>query len=269
MAENEFILRVIRKQGSAAAVTCGSAIYLGQRYALTCWHVIVGKDEEWGADDAACKCRRDEFSVSSPKSVATARVVSVPCESPRSQLDLALLELDRELPGPALPLLRDVNETFIRNLDECDDVRAWGFACRTDGDAPSSDRIMGHEVERDRYDSTTGRLLDLQLISGSLPHGYSGGAVICRVDGKAACLGVPYLGGEGAATSRFRSSDVVIDQFLAPKLGDDWKQFVLPAESLVPSDQQVAADLLAGYRQAVQKSWGEDFYEKPPEQECQ
>lgn len=285
---NPFILRVWRQGEDQPGefVACGSAIYLGQRYALTCWHVIVGDPKSTSHGDAQKWVATFHYQVTTDLSAAgatsqpdgtqaavgpsrttptgaeeslvlTACVTRVVAESPRGQLDLALLELEQELPVEGLRLLDSVNQTFIDDLPFCDELYACGYACRTDVACPTQDSIQPEHLDRIRIESD--RLLDLQLIQGGVVHGYSGGALVCGRNNKKACLAINWLGGETAATSRFTTSDVMIERFLRPAIGDSYEQFVMPAKDWMPSHDEVYAGLLDTYRRWVRDRWGSDF----------
>lgn len=268
MAENLFILRVMRESRDSdgwntTPVHCGTAVYLGGRYALTCWHVIVEDEECREKEHAAQWCDLYQFTVASAASeteserLISAKVQRVVAESPRCALDLALLELDQELPIAGLRLLSQVGAEFMGNLNTCDEIYACGVAGRTDGGQHSIAPIDPGRLQNQRYRSNY--LVDLQL-TGSLPFGYSGAALICILNSKAGCLGLSWLGGEPASTSRFATSDVIINQFLKLVIGqEELQDFVIPAEFLIPSDGQLESELLETYRCGVQGDWDCDF----------
>ena len=161
---------------------CGTGFLISPRHLLTCAHVVNGVDP----GDIRVRC------------------ADQPGESRRGALvatclpDVALIRLDEQISQRPVPLITNVRTELEPAIAEQRPVIV-GFS--------SSHPEMLVESRMTRITSSlgevaTGRLLEVQ-IEGGRGGGMSGSPVLVEVSGAVACLGMLYLGGEGAATSRF------------------------------------------------------------------
>ncbi|TVQ04789.1 MAG: hypothetical protein EA381_00100, partial [Planctomycetaceae bacterium] len=187
----------------------------------------------------------------------------------RGEGDFALLELkltgDTETRPAPLKLLSNLRGEFLGDrgggetfhLDDCEGVAGCGFP----GEAGGT-RFERHPIDtnhRQNYSiDNAGLLTDWQLTQGSIKEGFSGGAIIARSGNQSACLGMLYLGGEGAATSRVIVSNQLIE-FLRPALGtDELDAMLIEAKDLL---SQAEPELIEQHRQRGLQRWSESFYE--------
>ncbi|TVP96128.1 MAG: hypothetical protein EA381_17715, partial [Planctomycetaceae bacterium] len=236
-ASTHSILRVARRvrpdQGKAGLATSattfrGSAIHLGDCFAITCWHVLVDRnyiEGRWVEENPA----DFEFEVCSSDRRSIARVESVVKASPRHEHDLVLLKLEpsdsEPWPEVGMRLLGEVNEAFMgppekcagAHLSDCERAEACGYPGKGGGKTLAAYPVDVDSFQNRGLDHDTGLLMDWQLRQGGLLPGLSGGAIIGYRGDQAACLGMPYLGGAGAATSRVTVSNDIIE-FLSDAL---------------------------------------------------
>lgn len=251
----------------------GSAIYLGGQYAITCFHVLVPEGQKRDEDYSTLTQNLDtyEYRFLTEDGSQFAVLRHVRGEKRRGEGDFALLELDvcaRTAVQPVpLKLLSNVPGKFLDEpgdgeafqLGDCEGVAGCGFP----GEAGGT-RFERHPVDTTRRQNfsvnNAGLLTDWQLTQGSIKEGFSGGAIIAQSGQQVACLGMLYLGGEGAATSRVTVSNQIIE-FLRPVLRQDELDAML-IESKELLSQTVPASI-EGYRQHGLKRWNERFYEGP------
>ena len=247
----------------------GSAIYLGGCYAITCWHVLVDRNYisgRWVEENPV----DFEFEVSISDRRSIARVESVVKASPRHELDLVLLKLRPSVSEPwpevGMRLLGEVTEAFMgspeecagAHLSDCERAEAFGYPGKSDGVKPAAYPINVASFQNRGRDDDTGLLMDWQLQQGGLLAGLSGGAIIGYRGDQAACLGMPYLGGAGAATSRVTVSNEIIE-FLRDALPSELlEQIVIPISQFLPG---VSEDSGKRYHERLRAAWERQFGE--------
>jgi WD40 repeat protein len=189
----DFLVRIERGTAKKSGF-CGTGFLISPRHVLTCAHVVLGRmPAEEDTHDALVDPgnilvrRVDEFT-------GFLRGTLIGVGLP----DAALIVLEESVPATPLRLITNVRAEQAEGIAK-QRPRVAGFS----GAHPNT--LVESEITRIVSwlgAAEPGLLLEVQ-IEGGRGSGMSGSPVLVEVSGAWACLGMLYLGGEGAATSRF------------------------------------------------------------------
>jgi hypothetical protein len=270
------ILRVYRNRiNHPHTVFIGSAIYLGEGYAITCFHVIEPEAYETTEPTLDQALRDYRYRLLTENGSKFADVECVHGDRGPHKGDYALLKLkltsDPSAHCVPIKLLGEVPATFLDpsascdklHWDDCDRIENCGYPGATGGQEPDIESLRLKETIRKPGDAS-GLLADWQLLGG-VRHGMSGGAILAHAGEQQVCLGMSYLGGERGGTSRITLSNRIIE-FLEQDLdelgcpADEYQKFVLTADDFLKSiDRQLRSECVKQLREA----WERDFCESP------
>ncbi len=193
-----FVLRILTTDVSQEPRFLGTGVLIAPDKVLTCRHVVEERDPSGHGTNRPLQ----------ELEVVDTEQASVVVEDVRlaSQWDLALLRLSTApLAVTAPPLLWGITLALEKRLRNTA-LTAFGYP-EIDADALWRHPVDGQLLQLSaREDSAI--LTQVQL-SGGIPKGCSGGAVLLPLGDRWAYVGTLYLGGEHAATSRLIMADPV------------------------------------------------------------
>lgn len=189
-----FVVRIERGSDDAFDF-CGTGFLVSSQYVVTCAHVVECRDIESDRDrgDILVRCAGELNQCYRGAVVG----VSLP--------DAVLIRLEKPLAQKPVQLLVNIRTQHESAITEQGAFVA-GFSS-SHPDTPVVSRIK--RIVDSLGAATTRQLLEIQ-IEGGRARGMSGSPVLVKVSGEYACLGILYLGGEGAATSRFMLADALL-----------------------------------------------------------
>jgi tetratricopeptide (TPR) repeat protein len=183
----------------------GTGVLISPTRVLTCNHVIVEKDSH----------RRPTSKLHQNFSVRDPQHRPIPCQPGASQAgpaggqtpDLAVLYLARPLQALAPPLLTQITpDLWPRIAGATANVSALGYTNDHPNVTLKSYTVSQHTTQGFNLDS--GELVDAQM-SGGWPSGCSGGPILLEIDNHCYWLGVAYLGGSQASSSRMITAQII------------------------------------------------------------
>lgn len=182
----------------------GTGILVTSDHVLTCKHVVRERDPSGRVTD--------DYHHGYAVYIAECGRIGAHSPIDDEQYDLALLVLDRSVNQTSARLLSHLGRNADRVLRESrKDV--LGFANFDEGRSLQThdvtDRILLTSFQ-DGEDTNVSEYLSVVQLNGGLPSGCSGGALTVHVAGTAIVVGMIYLGGERAATSRAIMADPLL-----------------------------------------------------------
>ena len=174
----------------------GTGILASPRHVATCDYVVT----EHGSDEL-----RPDIQVRINDD-ALVRVAD--CQIDENSR-IAILRLEQSVTSEPVRFVKGVHADLAREIVS-QRLEVYGFEAYSERQL----RIADLRTINLAFDSvsTPGTLADLQFEGGILA-GMGGGPIVIRRGGEAVCMGMIYLGGSRAATSRAVPSDRIIDSF--------------------------------------------------------
>ena len=174
----------------------GTAFSISPRVLVTCRHVWLSAKTSAPTARFGLANRPIEFSIKEGIAYDEGR-------------DIALLMTAEDVPGPYLSLADELTEPEIKQILQSG-AESVGFQDRDQGrkDCRSPIHLLSPLYVAGK--SSTSVLADAQ-IDGGLPEGMSGSPCIIPSQEPGVCIGMAYLGGVAATTSRIIPSSVILD----------------------------------------------------------
>jgi hypothetical protein len=161
--------------------------------------------------------------------------------------DLALLTLDRALDITPAAFLYDLRPDLIPQL-ATRELLAYGYPAARRGEVQEIKQVVAPITPQS--DGST--VVKLQL-NGGVEQGCSGGPLVLFDDNVAWCLGVNYLGGEGAMSLSTVTADVILEFLLASGIRPRHRQYAHRILSPQPERRSPLIDVCRHYMEDLPK----------------
>lgn len=197
----DFIVRIFRIDDEQQPEFLGTGVVIAPDCILTCRHVVV--EESLGAFYPEQATPTELLRI---KTGDGNKALSIKEVITDKRWDLALLRLATPLNVTTPVFLKNITRQYSSYLADSQ-LEAFGYPGTEYGDSlwrqPVTPKMQSFRSESDH-------LASLQL-DGGLPAGCSGGPVLLEYQDQQLCIGINYLGGEEAASSRLIAADIVLE----------------------------------------------------------
>jgi len=192
-----YIFWVKDRNNPDAIFGAGSGFMVTGTTALTARHVVASSIPHLPENDWPVRSVRELLLIAGADEYEVKNII------PHPRLDIAILVLNKTWKGPCATLVDGLEQRHFETLQSSDHcIDAIGFSRFRDGDGPHGGRVTLHPPGGAKDPD------NVQFIP-SQPKGLSGGPLRMRWQNKFLVLGLNYLGGDGAATSRAYLSPVL------------------------------------------------------------